>query len=81
MGEEGYLGEFEQMLLLAAMRLVDEAWGVAVMQELESRRRSLGFSRLSLRDARPAGGQGMDRIRYFLLPTETRWPATPHHPP
>ena len=37
MGREGYLGEFEQMLLLAAMRLEDEAYGVALMQELESR--------------------------------------------
>ena len=39
MGREGYLGEFEQMLLLAAMRLEDEAYGVALMQELE---RSVG---------------------------------------
>jgi len=37
MGREGYLGEFEQMLLLAAMRLEDEAYGVALMQELETR--------------------------------------------
>ena len=37
MGREGYLGEFEQMLLLAAMRLEEEAYGVALMQELESR--------------------------------------------
>ena len=37
MGREGYLGEFEQMLLLAAMRLEDEAYGVTLMQELESR--------------------------------------------
>lgn len=37
MGREGYLGEFEQMLLLAAMRLEDEAYGAALMQELETR--------------------------------------------
>ncbi|MCH7530627.1 MAG: helix-turn-helix transcriptional regulator [Gemmatimonadetes bacterium] len=37
MGREGYLGEFEQMLLLAAMRLEDEAYGVTLMRELESR--------------------------------------------
>ena len=37
MGREGYLGEFEQMLLLAAMRLEDEAYGVALIQELETR--------------------------------------------
>jgi len=37
MGREGYLGEFEQMLLLAAMRLGDEAYGVRLMEELEGR--------------------------------------------
>ena len=36
MGREGYLGEFEQMLLLAALRLGDDAYGVALMNELES---------------------------------------------
>jgi len=36
MGREGYLGEFEQMLLLAALRLGDDAYGVALMTELES---------------------------------------------
>ena len=35
MGREGYLGEFEQMLLLAALRLDDEAYGVALIKELE----------------------------------------------
>ena len=37
MGREGYLGEFEQMLLLAALRLGDDAYGVALMDELETR--------------------------------------------
>lgn len=36
MGKEGYLGEFEQMLLLAALRLDDEAYGVRLMEELEA---------------------------------------------
>jgi len=36
MAREGYLGEFEQMLLLAAMRLGDDAYGVGLMNELES---------------------------------------------
>jgi DNA-binding PadR family transcriptional regulator len=36
MGREGYLGEFEQMLLLAALRLADGAYGVALMKELEN---------------------------------------------
>ena len=36
MGREGLLGEFEQMLLLAALRLGDQAYGVALMKELEA---------------------------------------------
>jgi PadR family transcriptional regulator len=36
MGREGYLGEFEQMLLLAAMRLGENAYGMRLMEELES---------------------------------------------
>ena len=39
MGKDGFLGEFEQMLLLAAMRLGDDAYGVRLMEELE---RSVG---------------------------------------
>lgn len=35
MGREGYLGEFEQMLMLAIMRLESEAYGVRLMEELE----------------------------------------------
>jgi len=37
MGRDGYLGEFEQMLLLAILRLDDEAYGVRLMEELEDR--------------------------------------------
>lgn len=37
MGREGYLGEFEQMLLLTALRLGEEAYGAAMSQELEER--------------------------------------------
>ena len=37
MGRDGFLGEFEQMLLLTVMRLEDEAYGVRLMKELESR--------------------------------------------
>ena len=36
MGREGYLGEFEQMLLLAALRLEEDAYGVRLMEELET---------------------------------------------
>ena len=32
---QGFLGEFEQMLLLAALRLGEEAYGVSLGQELE----------------------------------------------
>ena len=37
MGRDGYLGEFEQMLLLAILRLEEEAYGVRLMEELEDR--------------------------------------------
>lgn len=37
MGRDGYLGEFEQMLLLAALRLGEQAYGAAMSQELEER--------------------------------------------
>lgn len=37
MGREGYLGEFEQMLLLAALHLGEDAYGAALGQELEAR--------------------------------------------
>ena len=37
MGRDGYLGEFEQMILLAALRLGDEAYGAAMSAELEAR--------------------------------------------
>lgn len=36
MGEREFLGEFEQMLLLAMIRLGDDAYGVSLMEELES---------------------------------------------
>jgi DNA-binding PadR family transcriptional regulator len=36
MGREGYLGEFEQMLLLAVMRLEENAYGVRLMEEFEA---------------------------------------------
>lgn len=36
MGREGFLGEFEQMLMLAILRLEDEAYGVRLMEELET---------------------------------------------
>jgi DNA-binding PadR family transcriptional regulator len=36
MGRKGYLGEFEQLVLLAALRLEEDAFGPAIARELES---------------------------------------------
>jgi PadR family transcriptional regulator PadR len=36
MGDRGFLGEFEQMILLAALRLGHDAYGVRLMEELEA---------------------------------------------
>jgi PadR family transcriptional regulator PadR len=35
-GDRGFLGEFEQMILLAALRLEGDAYGARLMEELES---------------------------------------------
>ena len=35
----GYIGEFEQLVLLAVMRLGDQAYGVTVRQEIAARTR------------------------------------------
>ena len=37
MGRKGYLGEFEQLVLLAALRLEGDAYGPSIAGELESR--------------------------------------------
>ncbi len=37
MGRGGYLGEFEQMLLLTVLRLGEDAYGVRIMADLEER--------------------------------------------
>ena len=37
MGKDGFLGEFEQMLLLAALQLGEDAYGVRLMEELDER--------------------------------------------
>ena len=34
-----YLGEFEQMILLTVARLDDDAYGMAIMEELQARTR------------------------------------------
>ncbi len=37
MNKTSYLGEFEQMILLAILRLGDEAYGMAIRDELKAR--------------------------------------------
>jgi PadR family transcriptional regulator, regulatory protein PadR len=37
MGRSGYLGEFEQVVLLAVARLGDEAYGMRIRGEIEAR--------------------------------------------
>jgi len=37
MSSRDYLGEFEHLIVLAVLRLADEAYGVTVRQEIESR--------------------------------------------
>jgi PadR family transcriptional regulator PadR len=37
MGRAGYLGDFEQIVLLAAARLGEEAYGMAIRREIEAR--------------------------------------------
>jgi DNA-binding PadR family transcriptional regulator len=37
MGRSGYLGEFEQIVLLAVARLGDEAYGMRIRAEIEAR--------------------------------------------
>ena len=37
MGKDGFLGEFEQMLLLAAMHLGEDAYGARLIEALEER--------------------------------------------
>jgi len=37
MGSESFIGELEQMLLLAVLRLEDDAYGVRIMEELQAR--------------------------------------------
>jgi DNA-binding PadR family transcriptional regulator len=39
MGRQGYLGEFEQLVLLAALQLREEAYGPGIAAELEEKAR------------------------------------------
>ena len=53
-----YLGEFEQLLLLAVLRLDADAYGVDIARELESARGTVRLARRALHVARPARRQG-----------------------
>ncbi len=81
MSERDYLGEFEHIVLLAVMRLGDEAYGVTVRQEIQSRTRrdvSLGAVYATLdrldkkgyvksRQADPTPERGGRSKRYFRV--------------
>lgn len=78
MGDRGFLGEFEQMILLAALRLGEEAYGVRLMEELEDtvgrrvsrgsvyvtldRMEEKGWIRSATRDGQPQRGGRPRRV-------------------
>lgn len=37
MGDKGFLGEFEHLVMAAALRLGDDAYGAAIIREIEGR--------------------------------------------
>ncbi len=81
----GYLGEFEQMVLLATMRLGDEAYGLRIGDEIESvaqrrpssgslyttleRLERKGYLSSTLEPTAVAGRAGRPRRYYSLTPT------------
>ena len=81
MTKRGYLGEFEQLVLLAVMRLGPESYGVTIRQEIQARSGrdvSLGaiyptLERLetkgyvSSRIGHPTGERGGRSKRHFAL--------------
>lgn len=69
MGEQGYLGEFELMVLLAIVHLGDEAYGVPLAKELEARR----GGRVALGSVYAA----LERLEGKGLVTSTLGEATP----
>jgi DNA-binding PadR family transcriptional regulator len=84
MGRGGYLGEFEQVVLLAVARLADQAYGMRIRAEIEERagrRTSIGAVYATLerlvakghaRETDLPGGQersGLARRFYAITPT------------
>jgi DNA-binding PadR family transcriptional regulator len=84
MGRGGYLGEFEQVVLLALARLADQAYGMRIRAEIEERagrRTSIGAVYATLerlvakghaRETDLPGGQersGLARRFYAITPT------------
>lgn len=81
MGRGSYLGEFEQMVLLAVARLGDDAYGMSILEELE-RRTGRGASVASVyaaldrmgrhgyvrsRVGEPSAARGGRAKRFFVL--------------
>lgn len=81
MGATKYLGEFEQMVLLAILHLADDAYGLAIRRELEKRtgrKVSHGASYVTLDRlenkgllvstlGKPTPGRGGRAKRYFTV--------------
>jgi DNA-binding PadR family transcriptional regulator len=83
MREQGGLGEFEQLVLLAVLRLGDDAMAAAIRSEIEvaasrtvsrgalyatlERLEGKGFLRWEMEDAVPARG-GVPRRRFLATP-------------
>jgi len=81
MTKRGYLGEFEQLVLLAVMRLGPQSYGVTIREEIESRsgrRVSLGaiyptLDRLEAKgfvssySGKPTGERGGRSRRHFAI--------------
>jgi PadR family transcriptional regulator, regulatory protein PadR len=69
MTDRSYLGEFELMLLLAVIRLGDEAYGVPISREIESHRgKDVSLVVSSLGDPTPE--RGGKAKRYFRITKE-----------
>ena len=57
-----YLGELEQIVLLAVLRLGDEAYAVPILEQIERADRAQGGARRALHGARSAGSQGLPAL-------------------
>ena len=81
MNRTSFLGEFEHMVLLAALRLADGAYGMSIRKELEERagrtvsrsalyitlERLIGKGYLTARMGDPSPERGGKAKRYFVI--------------